>query len=180
MNFSIGAIVACSLVLSGCGNVINLTRKAKQKRAEKAMLEMTKASGDEASARLGNGGVGHVTKVDSGGGFVLIRLRNGLTIPAGMALESRTGLGGKVSGKIQVTPEGKGQLIAADIVSGAPLKDDIVIPVKGSGTQVGPQLVPVAGSTSVDDTKSGVLEIDPASIRPEDLPASTLDAPVKH
>jgi hypothetical protein len=167
------ALLFC-LLLPACGNLQNLSLKVRAKQRERELKNLTEASVSEASSRLGEKAVGEVILVNADSGFVLLRARNGITLDAGQELLCQS----SGAARLKVTPERKSNMFfAADIVSGVPLKGDSVIEVKGSGKPA-PKLVPVVarslpGTTAPDNT----LNLDPNSIRPEDLPRSTLDEP---
>ena len=162
------------LLLPACGTIHNLGLKARAKQREKELKKLNVASISEASSRLGEKAAGEVILVNADSGFVLIRARNGLTLQTDQELLCQ----GSGTARLRVTPERKNRnLFAADIVSGTPQKGDSVIPVKGSGKPQ-PKLVPIAaspltGSSAPADT----LSVDPSSIRPENLPRSTLGEP---
>ena len=165
-------LVLC-LLLTACGNLQNLATKSRAKQRERELSKLHEAAASEASSRLGEKAAGEVVFVDGGGGFVLIRARNGLSLQVGQELQCQ-GSGG---GKLKVTPERKNVFFAADIVSGEPHKGDPVIPIKGSG-KPDSRLVPIAAAPLPGSSApANTLAVDPSSLRPEDLPRSTLDEP---
>jgi hypothetical protein len=167
-------LLLCALLLPACGSLYNLGQKARAKSREKELKKLTEASASEASSRLGEKAAGEVVFVDADGGFALIRARQGLTLETGQELEAR----GKGTARLKVTPERKNVFVAADIVSGIPQKGDPVTPVKGSGKPA-PKLVPVVNRTLTGSSApEHTLYVDPSTIRPEDLPRTTLDDPV--
>ncbi len=164
-------LILC-LLLTGCGNLYNLSMKARAKQREKELKKLSEASASEASSRLGEKAAGEVILVNADNGFVLLRARNGLTLQTGQDLQCQ-GSGAK----LRVTPERKNpNLFAADILSGTPQKGDPVLQLKGGNPQS--KLVPVAAaSLAGSSAPANTLSVDPSSIRPENLPVSTLDEP---
>jgi hypothetical protein len=173
-------IPLCAITFAtGCGNLHNLRVKAAQKKAAAEVDELVKASGNEASQRLGTLAVGEVEKVSADDGFALVKLRTGTTIAANTELATRKGPSGKVSGLLRITPERRGSFVAADIVSGTPEAGDSVTP---SLSQKRPALTEIGGPPTPAPAgqaapPSGVINVDPGLIKPEDLPTSTLDLP---
>lgn len=166
-------LILC-LLLTACGNLQNLATKARAKQREKKLAKLHEAAAGEATSRLGENAAGEVILVNADSGFVLIRARNGLTLETGSELRCE----GTGSGRLRVTPERKNRnLFAADIVSGVPHKGDPVIPVKGSG-KPGPRLIPIAAAPLTGSSApANTLAVDPGSIRPENLPRTTLGEP---
>ena len=165
-------LILC-LLLTACGNLQNLATKARAQQREKELAKLHEAAAGEASSRLGEKAAGEVILVNADSGFVLIRARNGLTLETGAELRCE----GSGHGKVKVTPERKNRnLFAADIISGVPQKGDSVIPV-GSGKPQ-PKLIPIAaGPLTGSSAPANTLAVDPGSIRPENLPRSTLGEP---
>ncbi len=160
------------LLLPACGNLHNLAVKARGKQREKELQKLAEAATSEVSSRIGEKAVGEVVYVDDAGGYVLVRARSGLALPPGQEL-----LGQKSSARLKITPERKNVFVAADIVSGTPEKDEPVLAVKSNAKPL-PKLVPVAPSTVPGvNSPENMLNLDPASIRPEDIRPSTLDEP---
>jgi hypothetical protein len=165
-------LILC-LLLFACGNLQNLAAKARSKRRAKALDKLGEAATQEASNRLGEKAAGEVVYVDAEGGYALVRARNGLPLPTGEELECQS----PGNGRLKVTPERKNMFYAADILSGGPQKGDSVIAVK-SKIKAGPKLVPiVATAPPGSNAPANTLNVDPSSIRPEDLPHTTLDEP---
>jgi hypothetical protein len=156
------------LLLTACGHTSQKSEKAKAEARAKELQKLNVAATSEADSRLGAKAAGEVVYVDGGGGFVLLRARAGLTLAPEQELECR----GK-DARIKVTLERKGVFVAADIMSGEPDVGDAVIPVKGRSQ---PKLVPVAAPQGANDP-ANTIYVDPSSIRPEDLPNSTLNDP---
>jgi hypothetical protein len=167
-------LLLCCLLLPACGNLMNLSAKAKAKQRQKELAKLSEAATSEASERLGEKAAGEVIYVDHASGFVLIRARHGLALHPGDELQC----GASPKTKVRVTPESRNRnFFAADILAGTPGKGDPVIPVK-SGVRPQPKLEPV-GSASLagGNTPGSAIDVDPSKIRPEDLPRSTLDDP---
>jgi hypothetical protein len=165
-------LILC-LLLPACGNLQNLANKARTKRQQKQLNKLAEAATNEVSNRIGERAVGEVVYVDGDNGYALVRARNGVSLPVSEELECR----GNGNGRLKVTPERKNTFYAADILSGTPQKGDPVIAVK-SKTKQGPKLVPVVASAPPGSTApANTVNLDPASIRPEDLPRTNLDEP---
>jgi hypothetical protein len=161
------------LLLCACGNLQNIAMKARSERRAKQLKKLNEAATAEASSRLGDKAVGEVVYVDEEGGYALVRARTGLPLTASEELECQ----GTGNGRLRVTPERKNAFYAADIISGAPQKGDAVIALKGK-IKGGPKLVPiVANAPPGTSAPANTINVDPSSIRPEDLPHSTLDEP---
>lgn len=165
-----------ALLIAGCGNLQNLASKATAKQREKKMQKLAEAAGTEASRRVGANAVGEVVRVDEASGFAIVRTRNGLMLPAGVELLCS----GAGSARLKVTAERNNIFcFAADILSGTPQKGDSVTAVNSS-TKPSPKLVPVNGPANIlsgGSAPDNTLNLDPSSIRPADLPRSTLDEP---
>ena len=160
------------LLLPACGNLHNLGVRARAKQQEKELSRLAEAATTEVSGRLGEKAVGEVAYVDADGGYVLVRARSGLALPPAQELQCQGS-----SARLKVSPERKNTFVAADIMSGIPQKGESVISVKSSAKPM-PKLVPVSsGNLPGSNAPENTLYVDPSSIRPEDLPKSTLDEP---
>lgn len=146
------------LLLPGCGNLQNLAKKHRAKKAEVRMKKLVEASTDEATERLGEKALGEIVGVS--GQYVLIRPLVGLVLPQGIRLEGRHH--GKRTSLLQPTPEKNGPFIAADLLEGTPQAGDPV-----HATKAKPSLF--EGTTSTGLT--------PAPTRAE---SSVPPAPVPH
>jgi hypothetical protein len=168
------ALFIC-LLLSACGNLQNLAMKAKSERQARQLKKLNEAATAEASSRLGEKAVGEVVYVDEEGGYALVRARTGLPLKESDELECQ----GTGNARLKITPERKNAFYAADIVSGTPQKGDAVIAVK-SKAKAGPKLVPIVANVAAQpgtSSPANTINVDPSSIRPEDLPRTSLDEP---
>ena len=162
------------LLLPACGNLRNLHTKAQAERRQKQLTKLTDAASQEANTRLGEKSVGEVAYVDSDSGYVLVRARAGLALADGTTLECRGGS----SAKLKVTPERKNLFVAADILSGEPKKGDPVVVIAGTDKPK-PKLIPISAPPGLPGgtAPQGAVTLDPAAIKPELLPQSTLGPP---
>ncbi len=124
-----GALVAATGALVSCGNIQNLALKKQQKRTQRDLDKVKQSASEEATKRLGKNAGGQVAYANPDGGFVLVAPLKGMSLPTGLEMESRSGREGPVSGKVRISLERKGGFVAADILSGSPAVDDIVIPI---------------------------------------------------
>ena len=165
-------LLAC-LLLAACGSIRRAGEKERADARSRELKNLNVAATSEADSRLGEKAAGEIVFVDSGGGFVLVRARNGVVLAPEQELECR----GKGGGRIKITPERKNVFFAADIVKGEPAVGDPVIPVKGSGGAAA-KLVPIPNQPGLDGVNpANTINVDPNSIRPEDLPQTTLGDP---
>ncbi len=112
------------MLLVSCGNLQNLAAKSRAKRQQKAMDQLTAASSEEATSRLGAKALGDIAYIDDAEQFVLIRTLTGVTIPVQSGLETRQD--GKRTALLQATAERKNGFIAADLLEGSPQSGEAV------------------------------------------------------
>ena len=103
---------ACLCLLTSCQMMDKLLRPKPKKEAEDSTAAKRQA-------------IGVIEMVNPEQRFVLIRTPADILIPAGTELYSTNALGEAV--KLKVTPEHKGSFLAADITSGNPQRQDVVM-----------------------------------------------------
>jgi hypothetical protein len=114
------------MLVPSCGNLQNLAQKARTKRQQKAMEQLTETSSEEATARLGAKAVGEIAYVDEAEQFVLIRTLTGINLPTDASLETRRE--GKRTGLLRGTAERNKVFTTADLLEGTPRSGDGVFP----------------------------------------------------
>lgn len=165
-------LLTLCLLVPACGNLHNLGVKARAKQRDRELQKLAEAATTEVSSRLGEKAVGEVAYVDADGGYALIQARSGLGLPPGQELVCQ-----RSAARLKITAERKGSFVAADILTGVPQKGESALGAK-STARAAPKLIPVK-STSLPGSSApeNTLYVDPSSIRPEDIPKSTLDEP---
>ena len=103
---------ACLCLLTSCQMMDKLMKPKAPKKVEDSNAPKQQA-------------IGVIEMVNPEQRFVLIRTPADILIPAGTELYSTNALGEAV--KLKVTPEHKGSFLAADITSGNPERQDVVM-----------------------------------------------------